>query len=62
MASNDLIERYMHKLVEIRDAIRAIQGSKCFLVFDLKDAFYNIEIEENDRHETAFEFEGTMYE
>ena len=29
---------------------------------NLKEGFYYIEIEENDKHKTAFEFEGEIYE
>lgn len=42
--------------------IQATQGSKWFTVIDLKEGFYHIEIEEDDKHKTAFEFEGTVYE
>lgn len=42
--------------------IRATQGSRWFSVIDLQDACYNIEIKEEDKHKTAFEFEGAVYE
>lgn len=31
-------------------------------VFDLKEGFYNIEIEEKDKHKMAFEFNVKVYE
>lgn len=31
-------------------------------VLDLKEGFYSIEIEEKDKHKTAFEFNGKIYE
>jgi hypothetical protein len=32
------------------------------IVFDSKEAFYSIEIAEEDKHKTAFEFNGKVYE
>ena len=31
-------------------------------MIDLKERFYNVEIEESDKHRTAFEFDGRVYE
>ena len=62
MALNDLVEKDPYVLPNIRDVIRALQGSKWFTVVDLKEAFYNIAIEEADKMKTAFEFEDRVYE
>lgn len=62
MALNDLVEKDPFELANIRDVIRATTGSKWFTVIDLKEGFYHIEIEREDRHKTAFEFDGKVYE
>ncbi|KAF9748555.1 Transposon Tf2-11 polyprotein, partial [Nosema granulosis] len=62
MALNDLVKKDPYNLVNIRDVIRATQGSEYFTVVDLKEAFYHIEIEEGDKFKTAFEFEGEVFE
>lgn len=62
MALNDLCEKDPYELRNIRDVIRSTQGSKYFTIIDLKDAFYSIEIEEEDKKKTAFEFDGRVYE
>lgn len=62
MALNDLVEMDPYELVNIREVVRATQGLKWFSVVGMKEAFYYIEIEEEDRHKTAFEFEGKVYE
>ena len=62
MALNDLGEKDEYGLANIRDIIRYTQGSKYFLVIDLKEGFYSIEIEEEDKMETAFEFNKRVYE
>lgn len=46
MGLNDLVEKDPYGLPNIRDIIRATQGSKYFTVLDIKKAFYNIEIVE----------------
>ena len=40
----------------------ATQGTKAMPVVDLKDGFYSIEITEEDKYKTAFEFNGRVYE
>lgn len=62
MALNDLVEKDAYELANIRDIIRFTQGSKYFTVIDLKEGFYSIEIEETDKHKTAFEFNRKVYE
>lgn len=62
IALNDLVEKDPYNLENIRGVIRATQGSKHFTVIDLKEGFYHIEIEEEDKHKTAFEFDGQIYE
>lgn len=62
MALNDIVEKDAYELARIRDVTRATQGSKVFTVVDLKESFYHIEIAEQDKHKTAFEFNGRVYE
>lgn len=62
MALNDLVEKDPHDLESIREVVRAVEGASIFTVVDLKDAFYHTEIEETDKHKTASEFEGLVYE
>jgi len=62
IALNDLVEKDPYCIPNIRDILRATQGSKWFTVLDIKEAFYNIEIEEEDKHKTAFEINGQIYE
>lgn len=49
MKLNDLCEKDSFKLRNIRDVIRSTQDSNYFLIIDLKSAFYNIEIVEEDK-------------
>lgn len=46
----------------IRDVVRATQGSEWFTVIDPKEEFYHIEIETRNKQKTAFEFNGQIYE
>lgn len=62
MALNDLVEKDPYELKGIRDVINATQGNAYFTVIDLKEGFYSIEIEEEDKKKTAFEFSGRIYE
>ncbi|KAF9742342.1 Retrovirus-related Pol polyprotein from transposon 17.6, partial [Nosema granulosis] len=62
MCLNDLVEKDHYELATIRDVIRCTQGSRYFTVIDLKEGFYSIEIEESDKHKTAFEFNKKAYE
>ena len=62
MALNDLVVKDPYEIPNIRDVLRATQGSKWFTVLDLKEGFYHIEIREEDKHKTAFELDGQVYE
>ncbi|MGL5708995.1 MAG: reverse transcriptase family protein [Aeromonas sp.] len=62
MALNDLCEKDPYELKTIREVINATQGHRYFTVLDLKEGFYTIEIEEEDKGKTAFEFDGRVYE
>lgn len=62
MALNDIVDKDQYKLANIREIVRATQGAEHMTVFDLKEGFYSIEIEEEDKHKTAFEFNGKIYE
>ncbi|KAI5149893.1 hypothetical protein ENBRE01_1185, partial [Enteropsectra breve] len=62
IALNSLVEKDPMELRNIREVIRATAGAIYFSVFDLKEAFYTIEICEEDKKKTAFEFNGKVYE
>ncbi|MGL5709167.1 MAG: reverse transcriptase family protein, partial [Aeromonas sp.] len=62
MALNDLCEKDPYELKTINEVINATQGYNFFTVLDLKEGFYSIEIVEADKHKTAFEFDGRIYE
>lgn len=62
IALNEHVEKDPYQLPGIKDVVRATQGSEWFTVLDLKEGFYNVEIEESDKHKTAFEFDGRVYE
>lgn len=62
MALNDLCEKDPYELKNIRDVINSTQGNNYFTVIDLKEGFYSIEIDEDDKKKTAFEFDGRVYE
>lgn len=54
MGLNYLVDKDLCGVPSIRYVIRATQGSKWFTVLVLKKGFYYIEIEEADKHKTAF--------
>ncbi len=60
MALNDIVEKDPYELASIRDVIRSTYGSKYFTVIDLKEGFYSVEIEETDKHKTAFKFNKSV--
>lgn len=62
IALNDLVEKDPYELRNIREIINSTQGANYLTVLDLKEGFYNIEIEEEDKEKTAFEFDGRVYE
>ena len=57
MALDDLVVKDPYEIPNIREVLRATQGSKWFTVFDLKEGFYHVEISEEDKHKTAFELD-----
>ncbi|KAF7684926.1 Retrovirus-related Pol polyprotein from transposon [Cucumispora dikerogammari] len=62
MALNDLVKEDLYEIQNMREAICATAGHEWFSVSDLKEAFYYIETEEKDNENTAFEFNGNVYE
>lgn len=60
MALNDLTEKHSQTLPVMKRIIEATQGSEKFTVIDLKDSYYQIEIENEDRHKISFEFENDV--
>ncbi|WUR04686.1 endonuclease [Vairimorpha necatrix] len=62
MALNDIVDKDPYELARIGDVTRGTQGSRFFTVIHIKDSFYHIGICEEDKHKTAFEFNGRVYE
>jgi RNase H-like domain found in reverse transcriptase/Reverse transcriptase (RNA-dependent DNA polymerase) len=62
MMLNDLAEKDSYALPEMRRIIEATAGSNFFTILDLKEGYYQIEILEEHKHKTAFEFEEKVYE
>jgi hypothetical protein len=57
MGLNDLAKKDTYRLSNMRRIIERMAGSKWFLVIDLGEGYYQIEIEEQHKHKTTFEFE-----
>ncbi|KAM0687047.1 GTPase-activating Rap/Ran-GAP domain-like protein 3, partial [Conglomerata obtusa] len=55
MAFNDLCEKDPYKLKNINEDINETHGYNYFTVYDLKEPFHSMEIEENHKYITAFE-------
>ena len=62
MKLNDLVVKDNYSISNMKTIIQKAYGSSWFTVVDLKEAFYSIEMEERDKHKTAFEFKGNVYE
>lgn len=62
MALNDLAVKDSYKLPEMKRIIDATQGANYLTILDLKEGYYQIEIIEEHKHKTAFEFEHNVYE
>ncbi|ELQ76440.1 RNA-directed DNA polymerase, LTR Retrotransposon [Trachipleistophora hominis] len=62
MLLNDLTEKDLYKIPDMKRIVKATTGSKNLTVLDLKEGYYQIEIEETDKHKTAFEFGNNVYE
>ncbi len=43
-----------YALPNIEETFSALTGSKWFSVMDLKSGYYQVEVEEDDKHKTAF--------
>ncbi|ELQ75539.1 LTR Retrotransposon, partial [Trachipleistophora hominis] len=54
MFLNDLTEKYPYKIPDMKRIVKATTGSNNLTVLDLKESYYQIEIEEADKHKTAF--------
>lgn len=46
----------------IDDLIDKLHGADCFSKIDVRAAYHNIEVAPEDRHKTAFRFNGKLYE
>lgn len=58
---NRAIQRQYHKLPTIEEIKLKVVGATRFSSFDLKDAYFHMEIAEESRDLTAFLFEGRYY-
>ncbi|ELQ74074.1 LTR Retrotransposon [Trachipleistophora hominis] len=62
MFLNDLTEKYPYKIPDMKRIIETTTRSNNLTVLDLKEDYYQIEIDEVYKHKTAFEFENNAYE
>ncbi|KKO74095.1 pol polyprotein [Vairimorpha ceranae] len=62
MALDNMVEKDEYRQANIRDIVRETRGTDIMTVFDLKDGLHNVKIEEQDKHKTAFELYGRVYE
>ncbi|KAI5152345.1 hypothetical protein ENBRE01_2758 [Enteropsectra breve] len=62
IALNDIVEKEDYPTPLMNDLIEKLQGSEWFTVVDLKDGYFQIEINEEDKEKTAFKFENLLYE
>ena len=51
---NDLVDLDRFELPRIQDTIRSLHGQKYFSIVDLKDGYFQVDIEEKDREKTTF--------
>ena len=62
MALNEITESDKHRLPNIDDILDTMQGNEYFSVLDLKEGYYQIELEPSDRYKTAFTINNKKYE
>lgn len=55
MSLNDITEKDSYTILDMRTMIQATAGSNFLTVLNLKDGYYQVEIEESHKHKTAFE-------
>ncbi|KAI4293468.1 hypothetical protein PAPHI01_2742, partial [Pancytospora philotis] len=61
-ALNKLVDENKYGLPVIQKVIEKTQGKRFFTVIDLKDGYFQIALDAQDRHKTAFRFENKLYE
>jgi hypothetical protein len=59
---NRVTEKEVYPLTRIDEAIDTLYGSKYFTCIDIKNGYWQMEIEEEDRHKTAFTTTNGSYE
>lgn len=59
MSLNDIVRKESFAIPTMREIYAATQRAKWLTVIDLKEAYYYIENEENDKCKTAFKFKWT---
>lgn len=62
MCLNDLTEKDSYTIPEMKRIVEATVGSNYISIFDLREGYYQVEIAEEHRFKTAFEFDGGVYE
>lgn len=58
---NRAIKRQFHQLPTVESIKLKLIGAEVFSLFDLKDAYFHLELAEQSRDLTAFLFEGCIY-
>ena len=61
-ATNKITLKDSHALARIDDSIDALQGNVYFSTVDLSSGFWQMEVEPNDRHKTAFSTGDGLYQ
>lgn len=62
IALNEIVESESYPTPIMSDLIEKVQGSNIFSLIDLKDGYFQIEIQEEDKEKTAFKFDNLLYE
>ena len=62
MALNDLVQKEGYPSPIINDLIEKAYGSQWFTLIDLKDGYFQVEINEQDKEKTALKFDNLLYE
>ena len=61
-AVNQVTQKDSHPLPRIDDLLDRLKGAKYFTTLDLASGFWQIQMDENDRHKTAFSTSNGHYE
>lgn len=61
-ALNDIVEKDSYRLFIMREIIDATRGQKGSGVTDLKESFHQIEIADDAKEKTAFQYKNKVYQ